>query len=247
MLFQYGWIKRRINRRRGDKEQMTSTENDIIENRMTRQVFYADVRMTRNLFVAEWDKKLFLNGLEEARGLFRVEVYAFCVLDDRFRMLVGGLDVKSRTVRRLVSTALEHFERQTELIGEYHAALSGTQIRANILRIEDETDAVAVMRYIHLTPLTEGYTISAQDYWWTSYSTYRGHYNWTLLKIAPVMRYLSRYDQRPVQALAEYHRRGEALRNPIPSCIRRGEFEPIQTEDTCIPQGNINETFLVHA
>ena len=98
---------------------MTSTENDIIENRMTRQVFYADVRMTRNLFVAEWDKKLFLNGLEEARGLFRVEVYAFCVLDDRFRMLVGGLDVKSRTVRRLVSTALEHMHFFLAFVEQY--------------------------------------------------------------------------------------------------------------------------------
>ena len=224
---------------------MTSTENDIIENRMTRQVFYADVRMTRNLFVAEWDKKLFLNGLEEARGLFRVEVYAFCVLDDRFRMLVGGLDVKSRTVRRLVSTALEHFERQTELIGEYHAALSGTQIRANILRIEDETDAVAVMRYIHLTPLTEGYTISAQDYWWTSYSTYRGHYNWTLLDTAPVMRYLSQHAGRAAVTLTDYHRRGEALRNPVPACIRKGEYELIPMSGTFPQQGKINETFIV--
>jgi hypothetical protein len=214
---------------------------------MTRQIYYADVKMNKELFSNEWDKKLLLNALEEAQELLRVEVYAFCVLDDRLRVLAGGTDVRTRTVRRLVNAALEQFERQAELIGEKDAIPAGTQIRANILRMEDEKDVLAVLRYIHLSPLTEGYTISAQDYWWTSYSTYRGHYNWTLLKIAPVMRYLLRYDQRPVQALAEHHRRGEALRNPIPSCIRRGEFEPIQTEDTCIPQGNINETFLVHA
>lgn len=218
---------------------MAHTENDIIENRMTRQVFYADVRMTRNLFVAEWDKKLFLNGLEEVRSLFHAEVYAFCVLDDRFRLLAGGLDVKSRTIRRMVSASMEHFERQEEMIGEYGCVPSGTQIRANILRIEDETDALAVMRYIHLTPLTEGYTISASDYWWTSYRTYRGHYNWTLLDTAPVMRYLSQHSGRAEVTMTEYHRRGEALKNPVPSCIRRGEFELIPLNGTLPVQENL--------
>ena len=95
MIFD-GWKEQKCKSVKGGIDTiMVSYDNAASENRMTRQVFYADVRMTRNLFVAEWDKKLFLNGLEEARGLFRVEVYAFCVLDDRFRMLVGGLDVKN--------------------------------------------------------------------------------------------------------------------------------------------------------
>lgn len=229
------------------KKHMSSTEKDKTQNRMTRQVFYADVRMTRALLVNEWDKKRFLNAIEEARSLLRVEVYAFCVLDDRFRLLAGGKDVKNRTVRRLVSAALELFERDAELLGEKNMSVSGMQVRANIVRIEDEKDALAVMRFIHLTPFSEGYTISAQDYWWTSFSTYRGHYNWTLLDTAPVMQYLSNCPGRVSGTLTEYHRRGEALRNPVPSCIRKGEFEILPQGGVCFPQGNINETFMVQA
>lgn len=225
---------------------MITKKVDLTENRMTRQVFYADVRMSREILANEWDKKIFLTSLENAGALLRTQVYAFCVLNDRIRILSGGKDVKSRTVRRVLVTAFERFERETELIGEKNLFSPGTTVHAKILRIDDEKDAVAVLRYIHLTPFSEGYTICAQDYWWTSYSTYRGHYNWTLLDTAPVMRYLSRHDSRPVHTLSEYHRRGEILHNPIPSCIEKGEFEPLPSAGPDHPQGNINETFMVH-
>ena len=59
---------------------------------MTRQIYYADVKMNKELISNEWDKKLLLNALEEAQELLRVEVYAFCVLDDRLRTrFEGGL------------------------------------------------------------------------------------------------------------------------------------------------------------
>ena len=225
---------------------------------MTRQIYYADVKMNKELFSNEWDKKLLLNALEEAQELLRVEVYAFCVLDDRLRVLAGGTDVRTRTVRRLVNAALEQFERQAELIGEKDAIPAGTQIRANILRMEDEKDALAVLRYIHLSPLTEGYTISAQDYWWTSYGGYRRRNYWKLLDMTPAMQYLSRIEKgREVRELVEFHRRGEALFNPVPSCIQRGEFEPLhvdrktaRTPEVSIENGileNFNETFMSQA
>ncbi len=226
---------------------MMKNDNAGSENSMTRQVYYADLRMNREILMNEWDKRLFLTALEEAGVLFRIEIYAFCVLDDRIRLLAGGQEVRSRTIRRMLAASIECYERDTGLRGETAAVPADMVIRVNILRMEDERDALAALRYIHLTPFSEGYTISAQDYWWTSYSTYRGHYNWTFLNTAPVMRYLSRYDTRPVLALSEYHRRGEALRNPAPSCIRRGEFEVLQKSGVCFPQGNFNETFMVQA
>lgn len=214
---------------------------------MTRQIYYADVRMSKEILTNEWDKRIFLTALEEAREMLRVEIYAFCVLDDRIRLLAGGQEVRRRSMQRMLTAMLERYERDTSLIGEKDSVPEDTVIRANILRLEDEKDATAVLRYIHLTPFSEGYTISAQDYWWTSYNTYRGHYRWPLLCTDPVMKYLSRHDTRPVSTLTEYHRRGEALRNPVPACIRRGEYEIVETNDGYIPKGNFNETFIVHA
>ena len=222
-------------------------DNMKSENRRTREIFYADVRMSREILANEWDKRILLTALEEARELLRVEIYAFCVLDDRIRLLAGGLEVRRRTMQRMLTAMLERYERDTGLIGEKNSIPEDTVIRAGILRLEDEKDAAAVLRFIHLTPFSEGYTISAQDYWWTSYNTYRGHYRWPLLCLDPVMKYLSRHDTRPISTLAEYHRRGEALRNPVPACIRHGEYEIVQMNGVCFPKGNFNETFMVHA
>ncbi len=211
-----------------------------------RLVYYADVRMNRDILANEWDKRIFLSSLEEARTLFRTEIYAFCVLDGRIRLLAGGSEVKRHTIRRMLTSALERYDRETDLIGEKDTIPSDTVVRANIILIEDENDAVNVLRYIHLTPFSEGYAICAQDYWWTSYSTYKGHYNWTLVDTSMIMRYLSKNDSRPEWTLAEFHRRGETLRNPAPSCIRKGEYEAIPLGDEYYTQGNINERFIVH-
>ena len=210
------------------------------QNRMTHQVFYLDMRMSREVLAAEWDKKLFLTSLEEAGTLFRIEFYAFCVLDDRIRLLAGGTDVRRRTLMKMLSAALEHYERGMELNGEKGILPSETVFRVKTVRMECEQDAVSVLRYIHLTPLSEGYTISAQDYWWTSYNSYRGFYRWPMVNTEPVMQFLSRSDARAAHTLAEYHSRGVLLRNPVPECIRDGEYETLRLCTLAVLQGNIN-------
>ncbi len=219
-------------------------ETEEPQNRLTHQLFYADVKLSRDVFMNEWDKRLYLTSLEEARTLFRTQIYAFCVLDNRIRILAGGGDVKKRTIRRMLITSLDMFEREAEVIGETDVVPAGTVVRANVLRLEDEKDALSVLRYIHLTPFSEKYTISALDYWWSSYSTYRMHYKWTLVDAEHVMKYLGRHDSRAFVTLAEYHRRGEALGNPMPACIKKGEYENLSFQDSGLLQGNLNETFM---
>ena len=53
---------------------MTKNENTEPENRMTRQVYYTDVRMSTEVLGNEWDKRLFLTALEEASGLPKYEM-----------------------------------------------------------------------------------------------------------------------------------------------------------------------------
>ncbi len=211
---------------------------------MTSQIFYADVKISTEVLANEWDKRLYLTSLGEAAELFKTQIYAFCVLDDRIRLLAGGLDVKKRTIRRMLITSMGMFEREAEMIGETGVIPADTVMSANVLRIEDEKDAVSVLRYIHLTPFSEKYTISAQEYWWTSYSTYRSHYKWPMVAAEPVLKYLGRRDSRAVFTLAEYHRRGETLGNPVPACIRKGEYDLLAIREPGLLQGNLNETFM---
>ncbi len=196
-------------------------------NRMAREFFYADVKASTGIFTNEWDKSMYLKALKEVHKLFRTELYGFCLLDDRIRLLAGGIQAQPRTIRRMLTASLEKFEADTAMAGEGEIIPAGTTIRLRLIRLEDELDAISVLRFIHLTPASEGYIRHAQDFWWSSYSTYRNYYRWPMLDISPIIEFLEGKDPRPFNALMEYHRRGEVFHNQIPACIRIGESEPL--------------------
>ncbi len=199
-------------------------------NRMTGEIYYADARISKAVLANEWDKRIYLTAVEEVRDLFQASIFGFCVLDDRVRLLLGGKDVRRQTIRQMLSASFDIFDRNTSLNGENSAIPDGTSIRVNIIRMENEKDALLALRYIHLTPVSERYILCAQDYWWSSYTTYRGHYTWPMLDIRPAMQYFERNDPRALHSLTEFHRQGEAMQNQIPDCIRRGMYEQLSMD-----------------
>lgn len=211
------------------------------------EIFYADLKVTEIVFANEWDKQLLLTALGSIKKLFSAQLYAFCILDDRLRLLVGGPRLKAATVRLLLSTLVERYLRSTERIGEMDVLSPGAGVTACILRIADEKDAMQVLRFIHLTPSSEGYALCAADYWWTSYSTYRGRYCWPLVDAEDVMQVLERQDRQAVRSLLEFHRKAESMGNPLPYCLQSGSFRMLDWRKEYIPQAiseeKINETF----
>ncbi len=217
-------------------------ENEEPDNRQTRQIYYTDLEISCEILSNEWDRYIFLTALQEVRTLYKIEIYAFCVLSDRVRLLAGGKDVRGQTVRRMLITLFERFERGCELIGEYDVIPAGTTTRMTIVPVRDEKDALSILRYIHLTPFSEGYVINYTDYWWTSSNTYREHYTWPMVDPEAVLKYMNRHFPNPKQFLSEYHRRGMALGNPEPSCIRARLHETLLY--ACDKKENLNETFM---
>ena len=223
------------------------TEMMKLPGKGAKEIYYAELLISSEVFANEWDKRILLTALEGVRKLFDFELYAFCVLNDRVRLLAGGLRVKGSTIRHMLATLVERYVSRTEQIGESDVMPPGTSVRACIIRIEGERDAIDVLRYIHLTPSSEGYALSAGDYWWTSFSSYRGRYCWPMVDAEAVMRVLQRRDTQAARSLLEYHRRAEYMRNPVPDCIRNGRFQPLDWTRDYVPQGiseeNLNETF----
>ena len=212
-----------------------------------KEIYYSDLMITAEAFANEWDKRILLTSLEGVRKLFDMELYAFCVLNDRVRLLTGGLKVKASTIRHMLAALMERYAVKTEQIGEYDVLPPGTTAKVCIVRLEGEQDAISVLRYIHLSPSSEGYALSAADYWWTSLSSYRGRYCWPMVDAEVVMRVLERRDRQAVRSLMEYHRRAECMHNPVPECIRSGKFHLLDWRRDYVPQGiseeNLNETF----
>ena len=223
------------------------TEWKRITQRGTKEIYYADLKTSSEIFANEWDKRILLTSLEKLRKLFDFELYAFCILNDRVRILIGGLRLKASAVRHMLATLLERYECRTDQIGEYDLLPPGMMVRSCVVRIESEQESIDVLRYIHLTPSSEGYALSAGDYWWTSLSSYRGRYCWPMVDAEAVMQVLERQDRQAQRSLLEYHRRAESMRNPVPECIRNGEYHLLDWRRDYVPAGNseenLNETF----
>ncbi len=198
------------------------TEWRKISQRGSKEIYYTDLKVSSEVFANEWDKQILLTSLERLRKLFDFELYAFCVLNDRIRLLIGGTRLKASAVRHMLATLLERYDCRTDQIGEYDLLPPGMMARACVTRIECEQDAIDVLRYIHLTPSSEGYSLTAGDYWWTSFSSYRGRYCWPMVDAEAVMRVLERQD-------------------------RHGEYHLLDWKRDYIPAGNseenLNETF----
>lgn len=223
------------------------TEWRKISSRGSREIYYTDLRVSSEIFANEWDKRILLDSIGKFRKLFDFELYAFCVLNDSIRLLIGGSRLKASGVRHMLATLLERYDNRTDQIGEYDLLPPGMMARACVVRIEGEQNAIDVLRFIHLTPSSEGYSLSAGDYWWTSFSSYRGRYCWPMVDAEVVMRVLERQDRQAAKSLLEYHRRAEYMRNPAPECIRNREYHLLDWKRDYVSAGiseeNLNETF----
>ena len=90
-----------------------------ISGRGTKEIYYAELTVSAEVFANEWDKRILLAILEKLRKTFDFELYAFCILNDRIRLLTGGLRLKASTLRHMLATLLERYVWKTEQIGEY--------------------------------------------------------------------------------------------------------------------------------
>ena len=53
------------------------TEWKRITQRGTKEIYYADLKTSSEIFANEWDKRILLTSLEKLRKLFDFELYAF--------------------------------------------------------------------------------------------------------------------------------------------------------------------------
>ena len=71
------------------------TEWRKISSRGSREIYYTDLRVSSEIFANEWDKRILLDSIGKFRKLFDFELYAFCVLNDSIRLLIGGSRLKA--------------------------------------------------------------------------------------------------------------------------------------------------------
>ncbi len=163
-----------------------------------KEVYYWVLEGSRYLFADEVKKKLFLDRICEAYRGADWLVYAFCLMDDRAYFVIETDEMDSVAKSLLV---------KTENLFEQPGQLVSGQIR----RLDSLTEIAAYCRMIHLIPLAEGYVSRIRDYWWSSYLTYLGDYDWEMVNCQVFLLYFSADTELARKKFKQFHRTKNAL------------------------------------
>ena len=120
-----------------------------------------------DIFLHDNDRQRFLALIGETTKLWKVEVYACCLMDNHYHLLVqtpsGGL---SRAMRHLDGVYTQRFNRAHRRDGPLFRG------RYRAILIEAEEYLLAVARYIHHNPVDAGIESDIDRYRWSSHYSY---------------------------------------------------------------------------
>ena len=187
---------------------------------LMRNTYYLQLNFNRKVFADEWAKRQMLDAFTAEKSGTDICVYAFCILDDTFRLALAADHSEFTAVKQFIRRSLARFGRTAELLpGDEECLRPEYTQHLQACRITRAAELLSVIRYIHLIPSTEFCCMTAFDYWWTSFSEYRQRYHWPLLSIDPVLSMIGAGDPSKLQEFIETHRRLERAGNPVPSCL----------------------------
>ena len=122
----------------------------------------------RRIFEDDRDRRYFVEGLRELVEKDRVELLAWCLMDNHVHMLAkADLLHLSKGLHRLATSYALFFNGRHGHVGPVF------QDRFGSLPVETDEHLLMAMRYIHLNPLDLGAAFPG-DYRWSSYGQYAG-------------------------------------------------------------------------
>lgn len=120
------------------------------------------------IFEDDSDRRLFLRKLQALCDDGCLTVYAWCLLDNHFHILVSeGSCPIGDTVKRLAGSYARHFNAKTGHVG--HVFKSRFLSKA----VEDDEYFLTAVRYIHDNPV-KAKIARRETYYWSSYREYVG-------------------------------------------------------------------------
>ena len=121
----------------------------------------------RSIFMEDKGRQSFLDLLADIARLWKVEIYAYCLMDSHYHLLLstptGGL---SRAMRHLDGIYTQKFNRVHHRDGPLFRG------RYKAILIDAEEYFLSVVRYIHQNPLGAGVVSDIDQYRWSSHWGY---------------------------------------------------------------------------
>ena len=166
----------------------------MTHRKRNRKIYYHVLESNRYLFADERDKKKLLDILFAIEKEEEWLIYAFCLTDNAAYFVIEAPGAGS--VRRGIQYRSAGLCRQHRDIW----------LNSSALEELDSLREIAVRcREIHRIPLEKGYVSRLDDYWWSSYITYAGEYEWELVDCRVLSLCFSANPEIARRRLLEFH------------------------------------------
>ncbi len=168
------------------------------------KVYYHVMCGDRCLFADERIKWHLLDAVAAVWKKQNWKIYAFCLMDDRayFITETGNAAETEQELLRAAERTLEYL--CCSIWGRPNKGSMLLNIFSEELNSLDEITGRCVQ--IHRRPLRQGYVRRLSDYWWSSYNTYIGSYNWQMIDCEAVLMYFSSDQEDAVRMFRRCHR-----------------------------------------
>jgi len=157
--------------------------------------YHMTLKTGRRIFADEVDKQQLLSIVDRHTLAYGCTVIGFVLLDDRLDLLVRTERMTIRPDRGMIRDILEGF---TDYFDErYHwpgRSADTLQEQVACYGVRDLDDAAECCRQMHNLPREEGYARTLQDYWWSSFQSYRGQYQWSFVQPERILHQFSDND-----------------------------------------------------
>lgn len=122
-----------------------------------------------NIFCDEQDKQMFIETLSEACQQYKIEVHAYCLMDNHYHILIKTPEANiSRAMRHLNGVYTQRYNRKHGTDG---ALFRG---RYKAILVDSDAYLLHLSKYIHLNPLSARMVEALEAYPWSSYLAYIG-------------------------------------------------------------------------
>ena len=165
--------------------------------------YHASLTTEKLIFADEVDKYHFLSMLGETTQVYGVHTTGFCLLDKSIHVLMdtGESEIGAREVLRdcFDNVYADYYRERHHVTGRINAR-SSQKAAPNAKRY------LRWLSNLHTMPVTSGIVRTPDDYWWTSWQTYRENYEWPFVETEGALRLISEDREKAIAKLREQQR-----------------------------------------
>ncbi|MDY3250995.1 MAG: hypothetical protein SOX32_11685 [Candidatus Choladocola sp.] len=168
-----------------------------------RNVYYHILEGNPFIFSDERIKKKLLDIVLEIQRSEEWTICAFCIMDETAHFVTESASMESvqNGMQRIADSFLKRCPRT--LPGWQGLPMTLRMVGTALLKTAQEV--AFCCRKVHRIPLEEGYVDRLADYWWSSYITYAGIYDWRIVDCRRFSEYYLYGEKSALLQLQHFH------------------------------------------